>query len=84
MQWKRLEMMGSLRIDYNNYTGNTIFHHVSASNDLFGDQSTRILGGAGRYYAASILANKLREGIGENLRYTRKMEYNFWLGATYN
>lgn len=77
MEWKRLEMTGGLRVDYNQYTGNTDFSpRFSASYDVFGDQSTRIFGGAGRYYGASILANKLREGIGENLRYRRSVDSN--------
>lgn len=74
MKWKRLEFTAGLRIDYNQYLGKTNFaHRLSTTYDLFGDESTRIFGGLNRYYAGSMLASKMRDGISNNLRYRRRL-----------
>lgn len=65
LKWKRLELSVGARLTHNRFTGNTdLAHRLSGSWDLFGDQSTTLFGGVSRYYGRSLLAFKLRQGIG--------------------
>lgn len=64
IQWKNLNLLIGGRLDYNRFLGKlNIVHRLSGSYDLFGDQSTRLFAGFNRYYAGSMLATKLRDGI---------------------
>lgn len=72
MTWKRLNATLGVRLDHDEYLGNTnITPRFSASYDVFGDGSTRVFGGANRYYAGTILSYKLRKNIGQNSVYSR-------------
>lgn len=71
-RFKNLDVSMGLRTDYNNLLDNiNIAPRLSATWDIFGDDRTRVFGGANRYYANSILAYALRQGIGDNERHTR-------------
>ena len=73
--WKRLEMTLGARVEHSVFSGNTnLSPRFSASFDVFGDRRTRIFGGANRYYNGTLLAYKLRQGIGENERSSRSIE----------
>ncbi|PWC20441.1 TonB-dependent receptor [Brenneria roseae subsp. roseae] len=66
----RLEVTPGVRLSYDDYLENlNIAPRLAASYDVFGDRSTRVFGGANRYYAQNMLAYKLRSGINE--RYTQ-------------
>lgn len=72
MNWKNLEFIAGLRVDNNQFLGKVNFaHRLSASYDVFGDQSTRLFTGLNRYYANSMLTNKLRQGASDTLRRSR-------------
>lgn len=64
MTYKNLNVVLGLRSDYSAYWGNiNIAPRLSFTYDVFGDKRTRMFGGANRYYAGSMLAHKLRNGI---------------------
>ncbi|MDG2941099.1 TonB-dependent receptor plug domain-containing protein [Exercitatus varius] len=72
MKWKNLEFTLGARLDHNEFLGNTnLAHRISSSYDIFGDQSTILFGGLNRYYGSSMLAFKLRQGIGSGLSQVR-------------
>lgn len=69
INWGRWEITPGLRIDHDRFLGNTdIAHRFTTSFDVFGNGRTKIFGGVNRYYANSMLAYKLRNGI--NFQYT--------------
>lgn len=75
MKWKDLELNLGARFNYNRYLKNyNIAHRISASYDVFGNGDTRLFAGSNRYYASSMLAHKLKEGIGVNDRYARYVD----------
>ncbi|WP_323666669.1 TonB-dependent receptor plug domain-containing protein [Pectobacterium punjabense] len=84
MTWGRLEVTPGVRASYDDFLENLNFApRFSASYDVFGDRSTRVFGGANRYYAANMLAYKLREGIGTNIVQNRTSPSAPWSsGAT--
>ncbi|MCU1801955.1 TonB-dependent receptor plug domain-containing protein [Pectobacterium parvum] len=72
MSYGRLEVTPGVRVTYDDFLENLNFApRFAASYDVFGDRSTRLFGGANRYYAGNVLAYKLREGIGTNISQTR-------------
>ena len=72
MRWKRLSATVSVRIDHDEYLGNTnAAPRFSSSYDVFGNGSTQLFGGANRYYSGTILSYKLRKNIGQNTVYSR-------------
>lgn len=74
IKWKNLELTLGARLSHNVFLGNTdLAHRISGSYDLFGDQSTMLFGGFNRYYGTSMLAYRLRQGIGTNDKYTRTL-----------
>ncbi|PSJ80187.1 TonB-dependent receptor plug domain-containing protein [Neisseria iguanae] len=74
MSWKNLSINAGLRFDRNSFLGNNnIAPRLAVAYDVFGDTSTRLFGGLNRYYSASMLAYKLRQEIGNNHVYTRKL-----------
>ncbi|TCT15278.1 outer membrane receptor protein involved in Fe transport [Bibersteinia trehalosi] len=74
MNWKNLELIAGLRTDYNQFLGKLNFaHRLSASYDVFGDEKTRLFTGLNRYYANSMLTNKLRQGASDTLRVSRTL-----------
>ncbi|RJL51336.1 TonB-dependent receptor plug domain-containing protein [Pectobacterium carotovorum] len=68
MSYGRLEVTPGVRVSYDDFLENLNFApRFSASYDVFGDRSTRLFGGANRYYGANMLSYKLRQGIGTNV-----------------
>lgn len=81
IKWKNLELTLGARLDHNEFLGNTnLAHRISGSYDVFGDQSTIFFGGLNRYYGASMLAFKLRQGIGTGLKQIRDINADGTLG----
>lgn len=74
MTYKNLNLVAGLRTDYNQYLGNIdLAPRLSFTYDVFGNKNTRLIGGFNRYYANSMLAYKLREGIGVAQTQTRQV-----------
>lgn len=72
MNFGRLEVTPGIRAQYDDFLGNlTLAPRFAASYDVFGDRSTRVFGGANRYYGQNLLAYKLRSGISSNSILTR-------------
>ncbi|MBL0867886.1 TonB-dependent receptor plug domain-containing protein [Pectobacterium carotovorum] len=64
LSYGNLEITPGVRFQYDDFLKNlTTAPRFSASYDVFGDRSTRLFGGANRYYGQNILAYKLRSGI---------------------
>ncbi|AWI50352.1 TonB-dependent receptor [Actinobacillus porcitonsillarum] len=74
IKWKRLELSLGAHLNHNQFLGNTnLAHRISASYDIWGNGDTTLFGGINRYYGRSMLAFKLRQGIGEANRETRTL-----------
>ncbi|WP_431022083.1 TonB-dependent receptor plug domain-containing protein [Erwinia rhapontici] len=59
-----LEVTPGVRAQYDDFLKNlTLAPRFAASYDVFGDRTTRVFGGANRYYGQNLLAYKLRSGI---------------------
>ncbi|ROP59461.1 outer membrane receptor protein involved in Fe transport [Enterobacter sp. BIGb0383] len=83
MTYKRLEVTPGVRVQYDDFMQNlTAAPRFAASLDVFGDKSTRLFGGANRYYGQSILAYKLRTGISAKIAQTRTNANSPWVGDT--
>ncbi|MCQ8232603.1 TonB-dependent receptor plug domain-containing protein [Pectobacterium carotovorum] len=76
----RAEVTPGVRVTYDDFLKNlNVAPRFSASYDVFGDRSTRLFGGANRYYGANILAYKLRQGIGTNIIQNRTSASDPWV-----
>ncbi|MFJ5482323.1 TonB-dependent receptor plug domain-containing protein [Pectobacterium actinidiae] len=91
MSYGRLEVTPGVRVNYDDFLENlNIAPRFAASYDVFGDRSTRLFGGANRYYATNMLAYKLRQGIGSNIQQSRTSSTAPWTspvlrtGTNYN
>lgn len=83
LTWKNLNIVAGLRFDRSQFLGNNdIAPRLSASYDVFGNQKTYLFGGINRYYSASILAYKLRNGINYRELYTRSSPTSAWTQST--
>lgn len=83
MIYKRLELTPGVRMQYDDFLKNTTFApRFAASLDVFGDKSTRLFGGANRYYGQNLLTYKLRTGISANIAQTRANANSPWVGDT--
>lgn len=83
MSFKRLELTPGVRMQYDDFLKNlTLAPRFAASLDVFGDKSTRLFGGANRYYGQNLLAYKLRTGISANIAQTRDDANSPWVGDT--
>lgn len=83
MNYKRLEVTPGVRVQYDDFMQNlTAAPRFATSLDVFGDKSTRLFGGANRYYGQSILAYKLRTGISAKIAQTRTDANSPWVGDT--
>ncbi|MCL6351828.1 TonB-dependent receptor plug domain-containing protein [Pectobacterium polaris] len=79
MSYGRLEVTPGVRVNYDDFLENlNIAPRFSASYDVFGDRSTRLFGGANRYYAGNMLAYKLRQGIGTSITQDRSSSNASW------
>lgn len=79
MTYKRLNFVAGLRADYSQYLGNVdVAPRLSFTYDVFDDKKTRIFGGYNRYYGGSMLAYKLRNGIGTQAIQTRSSALADW------
>ncbi|MCA6953089.1 TonB-dependent receptor plug domain-containing protein [Pectobacterium polaris] len=80
MSYGRLEVTPGVRVSYDDFLENLNFApRFSASYDVFGDRSTRVFGGANRYYGSGMLSYKLREGIGTNIAQRRTSSTAPWV-----
>lgn len=76
----RLEVTPGVRAQYDDFLKNlTIAPRFAASYDVFGDRTTRLFGGANRYYGQNLLAYKLRSGISSNIILTRADASSPWV-----
>ncbi|MBA5235756.1 TonB-dependent receptor [Pectobacterium aroidearum] len=76
----RVEVTPGVRASYDDFLGNLNFApRFSASYDVFGDRSTRLFGGANRYYGANMLSYKLRQGINTNIIQNRTSASDPWI-----
>ncbi|RRN00488.1 TonB-dependent receptor [Bibersteinia trehalosi] len=72
MKWKNVDLNVGLRLDYNQYLKNlNLAPRISFNYDVFANEKTNLFAGYNRYYANSMLAYKLREGIGNTDRWYR-------------
>ncbi|MBN7764870.1 TonB-dependent receptor plug domain-containing protein [Pectobacterium brasiliense] len=79
MSYGRLEVTPGVRVTYDDFLENLNFApRFAASYDVFGDRSTRVFGGANRYYGANMLSYKLRQGIGTNILQRRTSSTAPW------
>ncbi|WP_113627229.1 TonB-dependent receptor plug domain-containing protein [Pectobacterium peruviense] len=79
MSYGRLEVTPGVRVTYDDFLENlNIAPRFAASYDVFGDRSTRLFGGANRYYAGNMLAYKLRQGIGTSIAQSRSSSSAPW------
>lgn len=79
INWGKLEITPGVRVDYDEYLGNTdIAPRLTASYDFFGDKSSKLFGGVNRYYADSMLSYALSDNLGKMLRYNRKTPQDPW------
>ncbi|WP_174868660.1 TonB-dependent receptor plug domain-containing protein [Pectobacterium polaris] len=82
MSYGRLEVTPGVRVSYDDFLENLNFApRFAASYDVFGDRSTRLFGGANRYYAANILSYKLRQGIGSSVQQSRTSSTAPWTSS---
>ncbi|KFF66045.1 TonB-dependent receptor [Pectobacterium brasiliense] len=80
MSYGRLEVTPGVRVTYDDFLENLNFApRFAASYDVFGDRSTRVFGGANRYYGANMLSYKLRQGIGTNILERRTSSTAPWV-----
>lgn len=78
VKWKNLTTTLGLRLDHNEFLGNTdIAPRLSASYDIWGDESTQVFGGVNRYYSDTVLSYKLRKQIAG--RYTSRDNGVTWI-----
>ena len=80
MNFKRLEVTPGVRLQYDDFLKNTtLAPRFAASVDVFGDKTTRLFGGANRYYGQNLLAYKLRNGISTYYIQTRPNTLSPWV-----
>lgn len=62
--WDRLELRPGIRLDYDDFMQNrNLAPRLAAAVDIFGNRRTLLIAGYNRYYANTLLAYKLKEGI---------------------
>ncbi len=83
IDWGKWQFTPGIRIDYDRFLKNTnVSPRLTASYDVFGNENTQIFGGLNRYYAASMLAYKLREATGGQATETRADNNSDWVEGT--
>ncbi|MEF9676870.1 TonB-dependent receptor plug domain-containing protein [Pectobacterium aroidearum] len=79
MSYGNWEVTPGVRLQYDDFLQNlTVAPRFSTSYDVFGDRSTRLFGGANRYYGQNLLAYKLRSGISSYEILTRTNANSEW------
>ncbi|KQN64764.1 TonB-dependent siderophore receptor [Erwinia sp. Leaf53] len=79
MNFGNLEVTPGVRAQYDDFLGNlTLAPRFATSYDVFGDRTTRVFGGANRYYGQNLLAYKLRQGISSYNILTRTSATDAW------
>lgn len=79
MTFGNLEVTPGVRAQYDDYLKNlTLAPRFSTSYDVFGDRTTRVFGGANRYYGQNMLAYKLRSGISSYIIRSRTSATSAW------
>lgn len=83
INWGKWEVTPGVRIDNDRFLGNTdIAPRLTASYDALGNGNSVIFGGLNRYYAANMLAYKLREATGMQIMQTRRCSTCDWIDGT--
>jgi hypothetical protein len=82
--WRRLELRPGMRVDYDDYMHNlNLAPRLAMAVDVFGNRQTLLVSGYNRYYANTLLAYKLREGIQpEYFEQLKAGDWTFWKGNT--
>jgi hypothetical protein len=82
--WRRLELRPGMRVDYDDYMQNlNLSPRLAMAVDVFGNRQTLLVSGYNRYYANTLLAYKLREGIKpEYFEQLKAGDWTFWKGNT--
>ncbi|MGQ5288207.1 TonB-dependent receptor plug domain-containing protein [Pectobacterium actinidiae] len=82
MSYGNWEVTPGVRLQYDDFLKNpTVAPRFSTSYDVFGDRSTRVFGGANRYYGQNLLAYKLRSGISSYEVLTRTDANSEWVSG---
>ena len=86
MRYKRLTVRPGVRIDGDNYMNQTtVAPRLAIELDVFGDNKTRITGGANRYYGRNLYAYRLRDGIAAmGTEYSRASQTSDWVMGKQN
>ena len=73
MRYKRLTVRPGVRVDGDDYMNQvTVAPRLAIELDVFGDGTTRITGGANRYYGRNLYTYRLRDGVAAmSTEYTR-------------
>lgn len=86
MRYGRLTVRPGVRIDGDDYMSQTtIAPRLAIELDVFGDNKTRITGGANRYYGRNLYAYRLRDGIAAmGTEYSRASQSSEWVKGKQN
>ncbi|MFK7605294.1 MULTISPECIES: TonB-dependent receptor plug domain-containing protein [unclassified Pseudomonas] len=86
MRYGRLTVRPGVRIDGDDYMSQTtIAPRLAIELDVFGDNKTRITGGANRYYGRNLYAYRLRDGIAAmGTEYSRASPSSEWVKGQQN
>ena len=81
MRYGRLTVRPGVRIDGDDYMNQTtVAPRLAIELDVFGDNKTRITGGANRYYGRNLYAYRLRDGIAAmGTEYSRINQASEWV-----
>ena len=83
INWGNWEITPGIRIDHDRFLKYTDFApRFTATWDVFGNGDTRLFGGINRYYAQSVLAQKLKKNIGSGYRQSRSLPNQEWGSTT--
>ena len=86
MRYGRLTVRPGVRIDGDDYMNQTtVAPRLAIELDVFGDNKTRITGGANRYYGRNLYAYRLRDGIAAmGTEYSRASQTSEWVMGKQN
>jgi len=76
----RVEVRPGVRVSYDDFLKNTnIAPRFTGTVDLFGDGSSKLIGGWNRYYSQPLLTYKLREGVSPSRSESRVDNLSPWI-----